>query len=151
MKQIITHPNYYITPCGKVWNNIKQKYLKQSKDTQGYLHVRLSNNGITKTIKVHKLIAIYYLNQTDNKLIVDHIDNNKLNNTVENLQLISQRLNSSKDRKNKTSIYTGVHWSKKDNKWYASIRINKKKKNLGLFNTELEAHNEYQLELHKTY
>lgn len=149
MKQITTHPNYYITTCGKVWNNVKQKYLKQSKDIQGYLHVRLSNNGITKTIKVHKLIAIYYLNQIDNKLIVDHIDNNKLNNTVENLQLISQRLNSSKDQKNKTSIYTGVHWSKKDNRWYASIRINKKKKNLGLFNTELEAHNKYQLELHK--
>ena len=48
------------------------------------------------------------------KIVVDHIDNNRLNNHVSNLQLITQRENSSKDRKNGTSQYTGVVFKSPD-------------------------------------
>jgi len=67
----------------------------------------------------------------------------KINN-VSNLQLISQRENSSKDRKDGSSQYTGVSWFKKSNKWRSVIYINGKLKHLGLFDNELDASNAYQ-------
>jgi hypothetical protein len=81
--------------------------------------------------------------------VVDHIDFNPLNNHVSNLQIISQRENRSKDtwRKNPASQYTGVSWHKASQKWRAQIGINGKKKGLGLFSSELEAHEAYQLAL----
>ena len=87
----------------------------------------------------------------NNKLIVDHINNDKLDNTVENLQYITQRLNSSKDKKNTSSIYTGVSWNKEKKKWKSCIRINGKSKHLGYFTDELEASNTYQKAINVSY
>lgn len=124
----------------------KEKELKPSKDGDGYLHVRLSKNGLAKTIKVHKLVAIAFLNHIPDgyKIVVDHINSNKLNNNLNNLQLISQRENTSKDKKNCSSKYTGVTWYKPSNKWQAKIHINRKLKHLGYFHNELDASNKYQ-------
>ena len=61
-----------------------------------------------------------------------------------NLQLISNRENSSKDQKGKTSDYTGVCWSKVKGKWHSQIQINGKNKHLGLFHSEEEAAKYYQ-------
>jgi ribosomal protein L15E len=61
------------------------------------------------------------------KIVVDHIDNNiKTDNRLENLQLITQRENVSKDIKNTSSKYIGVCWHKKAKKWRSSIQINGK-------------------------
>ena len=62
-------------------------------------------------------------------------------NKIENLQLISQRENVSKDKKN-TIGFTGV--SKSLNKFRARIRIDGKMTNLGTYNTAIKAHNAYQ-------
>ena len=116
---------------------------------RGYKKVNLSKKGVSKTYEVHKLIAMAFLDHkpNGNKLVVDHIDNNKLNNTLINLQVITHRDNCSKDIKNKTSKYTGVYLNKINNKWRASINVNKIKKHLGTFNTEYEAYLVYQKEL----
>ena len=68
----------------------KERILKNSIDKKGYYKVNLSNKGKTKTFKVHKLVAMAFLNHKPcgYKIVVDHIDNNPLNNNVENLQLI---------------------------------------------------------------
>ena len=135
--------------------NIKSKHssnhiiLVNSISHRGYKKVNLSEKGVSKTYEVHKLIAMAFLNHkpNGNKLVVDHIDNNKLNNTLINLQVITHRDNCSKDIKNKTSKYTGVYLNKINNKWRASINVNKIKKHLGTFNTEYEAYLVYQKEL----
>ena len=75
----------------------------------------------------------------------------KHSKTVENLQYITQRLNSSKDKKNTSSIYTGVSWSKEKKKWKSCIRINGKSKHLGYFTDELEASNAYQKAINVSY
>ena len=82
------------------------------------------------------------------KYIVDHIDNDKLNNNVDNLQVVSNRINSSKDRKG-SSKYTGVCWDKATNKWITKIYINGKNKTLGRFDCEIKASLTYQKELAK--
>lgn len=138
---------------GKVGNRLqKEKIL--SKRLVGnignqYYAVTLYNNKDKKQIKVSVLVAMAFLNHTPNGYIgftVDHIDNNPLNNNVDNLQVITKRENSSKDRKG-ISKYTGVTFNKKSNKWRSQIWINGKNKTLGCFDNELEAHRAYQKEL----
>jgi hypothetical protein len=138
---------------GKVENrlqkeNILSKRLVGNLGNQ-YYAVTLCNNKDRKQIKVSVLVAMAFLNHTPNGYVgftVDHIDNNPLNNNLDNLQVITKRENSSKDRKG-ISKYTGVTFNKKSNKWISQIWINGKNKTLGSFDDELEAHRAYQKEL----
>lgn len=134
---------------GKAIYISKEKILKKSVDNRGYYSVCLSENNIQKNIKVHQLVAISFLNHTPcgYKLVVDHIDNNPLNNNVNNLQIITQRLNASKDKKNKSSKYIGVSWNNSVKKWVVNIYIKGIYKYLGCFKDELEASNCYQNKL----
>ena len=131
---------------------LKEKILKGGVNSSGYLTFGLSKNGKLKTFQAHQLVCVTFLNHAPNGykgLVCDHKNNNRLDNRLVNLQLVTCRENLSKDRKNKTSKYTGVCWVKANSKWQSAIRINGKKKYLGSFNTELEAHKRYQLELSK--
>ena len=94
---------------------------------------------------MHQIVAIAFLNHTPNglKAVVDHIDNNPLNNELGNLQIITHRKNLSKDKKG-SSKYTGVCWYESRKKWIAGIRVNGKKKHLGYFTNEEEAAEAYQ-------
>lgn len=144
---------YQVSNLGNVKSfakNKKGKLMIPQIDGSGYLKVNLTKNKIGKPNRVHKLVAIAFLNHKPNgtmKIVVDHIDNNPLNNKLENLQLISQRENSTKNIKRGKSKYIGVYWHKQRSKWGARIMINKNYKSLGLFKTELEAHNAYQNKL----
>jgi len=115
-----------------------------------YLSVQLFKNKIAVTYNVHKLLAIAFLNHIPDgyKTVVDHIDNNPLNNRLDNLQLITHRENIGKDLKG-SSKYVGVSWSKSSKKWLARININGKNKHLGLFTSEIQAANYYQYELQR--
>jgi hypothetical protein len=125
----------------------KEKILNGWIRRDGYIAVNLMYNK-RKTYRLHQLIAITFLNHKPNghKIVVDHIDNNKLNNRLDNLQLVSQRLNVSKDRKG-SSKYTGVSWNKTAKKYKAEITINGKINYLGLFINEYDAHLAYQNKL----
>jgi hypothetical protein len=116
----------------------------------GYLSVGLVINGKLKTICIHKLVSIHFLGHKPDgyNIVIDHIDNDKLNNRADNLQLISHRENCTKDRRN-NSKYTGVHKPKGRKKWTSSIHCNGKRHFLGCFDTELDASNAYQAELKK--
>ena len=109
---------------------LKEKILKPQKDSNGYLFVRLYRNNKYKSYSVHKLVLICFLDYIKNtKLVIDHIDNNKLNNNLSNLQLITNRENCVKDRKRKSNqknIYINKH-----NKYYIKIQFNKKTINVG--------------------
>jgi hypothetical protein len=85
-----------------------------------------------------------YMLDGTTRIVVDHIDNNPLNNCLSNLQLITHRENISKDRKNKSSKYTGVYFDSKTKKWISTIKNNREKINLGYFENEKEASEYYQ-------
>jgi len=135
---------YRVSNLGRVLSNIK--ILKPAVSPQGYLIVNLSKQSKAKVITIHQLMAIAFLGHTPcgHKIVVDHINNVKTDNRLENLQIITQRENLSKDKTGGTSEYTGVFWIKKCKKWLAAISINGKAKHLGHFKTELEAHEAYQ-------
>ena len=130
---------------------VSERILKGAVNRHGYIYVVLAKNGYQKTFQAHQLVAMAFLNHTPSgyKEVVDHIDNDKLNNRVDNLQITTNRHNSSKDKKG-TSKYAGVCWRKASGKWYAQIYINVKVNYLGLFEDELEAAEAYQNALKET-
>lgn len=136
---------------GRAYHVLKQKILKPTFDKNGYCQVNLYKNLKSRTFKIHQLVAIVFLNHKPNKhnLVVDHKNNIIIDNQVDNLQLITQRENLSKDKKGYTSKYIGVSWFKRDKKWVSSIRVNGKSKYLGLFDSDIEASEAYQEELLK--
>jgi hypothetical protein len=143
---------YQISDFGNVksFKYGKEKLLKPGTNGQGYLKVDLCKEGEMKTKSVHQLAAEVFLGHKSdgyNGLIVDHKNNIKTDNRLENLQLVTARHNSSKDRKVGTSKYTGVHWNKATSKWKAQIQINGKVKYIGLFTCELAASQAYKNEL----
>lgn len=129
--------------------SVRERILKPSINVHGYYRLSLKSNTKRKPITIHQLVAIAFLGHTPNgnKMVVDHINSNKVDNRLENLQIITQRENVFKDIKNKTSKYPGVSWDKSRNKWTSRFTLKNKYLYLGRFNTELEAHNAYQNKL----
>jgi len=127
----------------------KERILKPSILPNGYFAVVLCIYGKRKQFYVHQLVAMAFLGHSPClfKLVVDHIDNNKLNNKSNNLRLITNRENSNQKHLNCSSKYVGVRKSGK--KWRADIRINKIKVALGTFIDEYDAHLAYQNKLNE--
>jgi len=94
-----------------------------------------------KNIRMHRLIL-----NVPNEIPVDHIDHNTLNNRKTNLRVCTQSQNcmNKKLQSNNTTGYKGVYLNKKTKKYRASIRINRKLKHLGYFNTAAEAYKAYK-------
>lgn len=129
----------------------KEKILINKIDGGGYFFVCLCVNQNRKYFKIHKLVAIAFLEHKPDgtqKIVVDHIDNDKNNNKLNNLQLLSQRENSSKNHKNKTSKYTGVSLTKR-NKYRSSLTFKGRSVNLGEYNCETLAFIKYIVFLKK--
>jgi len=130
---------------------IKEKILVLNSDGLGYVSVALSKNSIVKITKVQYLVAFEFLGIKPNrklKLVIDHIDNNKINNKSTNLQLITQRNNLSKDKKRGNSKYIGV-FKTKEGKFTSAIKTSNIKTHLGTFINEYDAHLAYQNALSK--
>jgi len=139
---------YQVSNLGNVksLNFRKEIILKPYVNIYGYYTVRLKKCSKGKTFTIHQLVAITFLNHKPNghKIIVDHISNIKTDNSLENLQLITNRENTSKDKKNGSSKYIGVYFHKGNKKWVATIRVNGELKRLGAFTSEEEASEYYQ-------
>lgn len=131
---------------GKTTYMSKEKILKYGMGTDGYLLVNLYKNKKGTSKQIHKLVAIAFHNHTPcgYKLVVNHKDLNRLNNKASNLEIITNRENTSKKHIKSSSRYVGVYLVKETKKWCAQITINNKSTHIGLFDDELEASKAYQ-------
>lgn len=114
---------------------------------QGYLRVKFDK----KNYLVHRLIYLWHTGEMP--LFVDHKDQNKANNKIENLRAATKSQNNcnTKLRKDNKSGFWGVHWHKVAGAWSAGISVNKQHLNIGLFKTKEDAaiaYNEAALLLH---
>jgi hypothetical protein len=130
---------------------LKGQVLKYALCGSGYFGVSLHKDNKRKTKNIHKLVAYAFLNHKScgYKLVVNHIDRNRLNNNLYNLEIITQRENANRKHIKSSSKYVGVCWSNSSKQWKSSIRINGKQKHLGFFTDEKEAAQAYQKELNK--
>lgn len=71
---------------GKIWSYRTNKFLSPSKNKKGYLHVTFTNNGKRYDYRVHRLVAMTFLDNRENKEQVNHKDGNKSNNYLSNLE-----------------------------------------------------------------
>ena len=85
---------YGITSCGRVYSFKTNKFLKPNKNHKGYLYVHLTNGkGHGKSISIHRLVALAYIPNPNNLETVDHIDENKEHNYINNLRWMTREEN----------------------------------------------------------
>ena len=154
---------YEVSNLGNVKSYYKDKngkILKPytiGKKPKHYLAVSFYENKLRKHKNIHQLVAEAFLGhkRCGFKLVVDHINDNALDNRVQNLQIVTQRFNTKKTQTKYSSNYKGVFIKKEkyllksgEFKIYkmiqSKIKINKKYIHLGTFKTEEEAHLAYQ-------
>lgn len=92
MKVIPNFPNYLATKDGQIYSTFRNNYMKLC-NNNGYLYTILRKNKKRITIRVHRVIAQTFIPNPDNKPNVNHIDGNKLNNKVKNLEWCTQSEN----------------------------------------------------------
>ncbi len=89
-KQIPDYPHYYASTDGEIYSEKTGKILKPSLSKFGYLRVTLRKNKREKhKIMVHRLVALAFIENPDKLPQVNHINENKLDNRVENLEWCS--------------------------------------------------------------
>ena len=84
---------YAVTSCGKVWSYKRKKFLKPRANNYGYLYINLCKNGKSKSYVIHRLVAMAYLPNPENLPEINHKDENKANNCLQNLEWCDHKYN----------------------------------------------------------
>jgi hypothetical protein len=122
-----------------VGKKIKANSVAGSLKITGYIRIGINE----KYFWAHRLAWAFYRNQGPGGMQIDHIDENKSNNKIVNLRLAGPGPNKAyagPQKNNKLGV-KGVHYE--NGKFVAGIQINKKKYNLGYYDTIEEASNVY--------
>lgn len=133
----------------KRWGRRKEPKIREpSKNQSGYLRLTIKDK---KSLEIHRLVALNFVDNPNSYFYVDHIDGNILNNYVSNLRWVSNsqnRLNTKKPKTN-TSGYKGVSFCINTNRWKVYWMENGKRKGKS-FKTKEEAieHRRQMVELH---
>ena len=132
---------YMIYPDGGIWSNYgKGKFLKHVVNQGGYHQVSLCRDRKQKIFYIHRLVAIHYIPNPDNKPFVDHINQNTHDYRLENLRWVTHSENMQNKGKNitNTSGHKYISYHKQRNVWKFQKRINKKLYQK-CFDTKIEA------------
>ena len=112
----------------------KEIILKSAKSKNNYYSVVLRKENVSKTYRVHVLVAMAFLDFKPNKqvLTIDHKNGVRTDNRLENLQIVTQRENTQNYHKNKNGGL-GCVFHPQTKKWRSRIHINGFNIHLGLF------------------
>ena len=88
--------NYEVSNAGEVRNKHTKKVLKPAISNKGYYMVALSCKGKSHTYTVHKLVMEHFNRCSMAGEVINHIDGNKLNNNIQNLEYVTQKENVKK-------------------------------------------------------
>ena len=123
---------YVIHPCGtvlRIWNGYT-KEIKSFKVKNGYIQIYLSKNGKRKCFKLHRLLALAFIPNPENKYSVDHINRIRDDNRLSNLRWATRE----EQRANKTPPQDitrgGIHKTKYAYQWKYRMKGKKKSKTM---------------------
>lgn len=143
---------YEISTFGRVSNY--RKIMKTYKINSGYVCIKLHDTTGRKSFLLHRLVAETFLPNPDNKAEVNHIDGNKSNNRVDNLEWVTSAENkrhafstgltvynkpSTGKKLGNCSRFHNVSWDRTRNKWVSGIRVDRKNCHQKRFDCEIEA------------
>jgi hypothetical protein len=128
---------WYEESTGLPWSSKRGWKQLTSKTSRGYRNVAGA--------LWHRIVWEHFYGSVEKGMVIDHFDNNILNNKISNLRMITTGKNVRKanNSKNNTSGYTGVYWRKDVGFWLARLRINGKDIYLGRFDVLEDAYAEY--------
>lgn len=115
--------------CKKWRRNLKVGEKVGSKDKKGYLYTKINSIPFS----IHRLIFLMHYGYLPKE--VDHIDGDRLNNSIDNLRASDSTTNqwNSKIRADNKSGVKGVCFDKSKNRWCARVAVNGKRFNVGYF------------------
>lgn len=90
--------NYAISNLGNIKNIKKGNILTPYLNANGYLTYTFCQDGIKKTFRIHRLVALYFIDNPNNLPYVNHKDGDKTNNKVENLEWCTAKENDNHAR-----------------------------------------------------
>jgi hypothetical protein len=135
MWKAINGYDYEVSDAGEVRNSKTGRILKSSSNGYGYQRLSLCKDGKINHCYVHRLVAETFMDNPRNLNEVDHINNNRNDNRVINLQWVtrSQNLQNTSISKTNTSGVKGVTWVRNRDRWQAQIQIDGIHIHLGYF------------------
>jgi hypothetical protein len=162
--------NVEVTKCGRVrrvkvnWIKNKSKLgefdFNKKKYKSGYQSIgvqikelRFFSNQIKesklRTLQVHQLVASVFLGYKWNghTFVVDHIDSDKLNNNVDNLQILTHIQNTLKEKSFKSLKKQNIYFNNMVKSYICQIKINNDYKYIGMFKDKNDALNHYNNKL----
>ena len=124
---------YKVSNTGEIYSMRENKNLSLSKDRYGYVQIILYKNGESKTYKVHRLVALAFIPNSDpiKYPIINHKDENKANNNVENLEWCDYQYNNTYgtilERRKETVIKTWQNKSEEEKLAFSKSQSEKTK------------------------
>ena len=89
-RKIAKYPHYSISNIGTVRCDLTDDLLHQQMNQNGYYYITLNDNDGEHNISVHRLVALSFVLNLENKLEIKHIDGDKRNNKMNNLKWINK-------------------------------------------------------------
>ena len=143
--EVIGFPNYLIYEDGRVESKKREGskggFLKPNIDPGRYSQVALWKDQKGKTMRIHRLVALHYIPNPENKRCVDHINRDRSDNRLENLRWATHcenNQNKGTDPKNKSG-HKYVSYDKRDDVWKFQRKEKNKYKIQKYFKTKNEA------------
>jgi len=142
-KSVIGYEDLYeISSFGRLRSKKDGRIKERTPNEDGYVKITLRKENGVETRFIHIFVAEAFLEKKAG-CVINHIDGDKTNNRVENLEYVSRRENATHFFASRKP-HTGASYCKKSNKWRSQISTDGKRKWLGDFSTPEEASAAYR-------
>ncbi len=109
-----TYKGYIVHSDGRIKRKQGVGYIKPQVSTPGYHQFRCSYDGVIKSIQYHRFVWEAFNGEIPDGFVIDHIDNNKTNNALSNLRLLTHEENLSRGNQKFTkNEFETAHYLKK--------------------------------------